>query len=81
MIPFDEIRAPATVSVVVTCPTCGAIATLPVKVSSRQVRDDDDSGSLAVRVRVTKMPHLCGQLTLTLVDVDKPVGGPDDGAP
>lgn len=60
------------VAIELTCPTCGAIVTVPASVGARVVKDSDGSGSLAVRVRAVKIPHLCEQQELKLTLLDAP---------
>lgn len=74
--------APCKVAIELTCPQCGGIHTVPASIGARLIRDSDGSGTLAIRARAAKVPHLCGQLTLTLDDARAPKepGGPNDGA-
>lgn len=60
------IVAPETVQVIATCPNCSVTTTLALKVSSRVVLDDDGAGTLGLRARAPKQPHVCGQTTLDL---------------
>lgn len=57
---------PARIAVDLTCPSCGAVYTIPATIGARVVRDDDGAGSLAVRLRAAKVPHICAQLALEL---------------
>ena len=84
--PVEErpvIVAPCRLGVELTCPTCGAIYTIPATLQARVTRDSDGAGSIGLRVRAEKVAHLCGQLTLELDAGDAPrePGGPNDGAP
>jgi hypothetical protein len=74
--------APCKVGVELTCPTCGAIYTIPASLGARVTRDSDGAGAIALRVRADKIAHLCGQLSLELVSDEAPrePGGPNDGA-
>ena len=73
--------APSRVAVELSCPTCGAIYTIPASLGARVVQNDAGEGTIGIRLRADKVAHLCRQLRLELVDDDAPVepGGPNDG--
>lgn len=57
---------PLTLPVVLTCPSCGELATIEAKLSARVTKDSDGSGALALRTRAPKAAHTCDQLALPL---------------
>lgn len=57
---------PMTVPIVLTCPSCGDLATVEAKLSARVTKDSDGSGAIALRTRAPKAAHICGQLALDL---------------
>lgn len=71
------IELPRDLDVELECPRCGAIASTTAKVATRLVADQDGSGTLGVRVKAAKVPHLCAQLSLTL---DAPARSEDQDA-
>lgn len=62
------ITAPAKVATILKCPSCGETATVEATLSARVVRDSDGSGFLALRTRAAKVAHVCGQLSIGLVE-------------
>lgn len=58
------IRAPARARIVLTCPDCGADATIAASMFARRVKDSDGTITLALRVKAAKLAHGCDQLTL-----------------
>lgn len=58
--------APETVRVVVSCPRCDQTATVAVRLNSRATFDDDGTGTLSLRSKAPKVPHVCGQQQLDL---------------
>lgn len=64
--------APARVAVELTCPTCGAIYSIPASLGVRVVQNDTGEGTIGVRMRADKVAHLCRQMRLDLVGEDAP---------
>jgi hypothetical protein len=74
--------APCKVAIELTCPTCGAIYSIPATIGTRVTRDDVGKGTIRVRLASDSVAHLCAQQTLGLrIEQDTPhePGGPDDG--
>lgn len=59
---------------IVACPQCGEIGTVPARITTRLVMTRDDGGSLGLKLKAGKLPHECGQLTIsaTISDLDRP---------
>lgn len=62
------IYAPARVSVILECPTCGETSTVVASLFARVTKDSDGKGALALRTRAAKVEHVCGQMPLGLVE-------------
>lgn len=62
------IEAPATVSVVLSCPDCTMPTTITAKLFTRRTKDSDGTTSLALRTKAPKAAHICGQTSLGLVE-------------
>lgn len=74
-----RVTLPGVVVAELSCPRCGSIAETSVRLNSRLVADDDDSGTLGVRARSVKVPHLCGQTSLTLTFDAETADDDDEG--
>lgn len=63
-----------TYAAVVSCPSCGEIGTVPARITTRLVMTRDDGATLGLKVKAGKLPHSCGQLTIsaTISDLDRP---------
>ena len=53
------------VDVELVCPSCGELAVIPATLASRLVMVRDEPATLGLRVKAAKVPHSCGQLTMT----------------
>lgn len=62
------ITAPATISVILSCPQCDEPMTVTARLFARMTRDSEGSGALALRTRAAKVEHTCDQPTLGLVE-------------
>ena len=65
---LDIVRAPARLSVILECPTCGETSTVVASLFARVTKDSDGKGALALRTRAAKVEHVCGQMPLGLVE-------------
>jgi len=65
---LDIVRAPARLSVILECPTCGETSTVVASLFARVTKDSDGKGALALRTRAAKVEHVCGQLPLGLAE-------------
>jgi hypothetical protein len=64
-------------SVVLVCPSCGELGAVPATLATRLVMVRNEPATLGLRVKAAKLPHSCGQQTLTaaLEEFERP---PDD---
>lgn len=71
--PDDEpehapVGTPSVLEVELTCPECETLVRVEARLQTRLVRDQDGTGTLALRTRAAKVQHLCGQGTLGLAE-------------
>jgi len=67
--PVEEravVVVPCRIALELTCPTCGAVYSVPASIGVRVVQSDTGEGSLGPRLKAERVAHLCRQLTLQL---------------
>jgi hypothetical protein len=52
-------------TVILVCPSCGEVGAIPATLATRLVMVRGESATLGLRVKAAKLPHSCGQLTIT----------------
>ena len=67
-------------NVVLVCPSCGELGAIPATLATRLVMVRGEPATLGLRVKAARLPHACGQLTITaaLEELERP---PDERAP
>jgi hypothetical protein len=65
---YSILATPAKAAIRLECPLCEQAETVTATLRTRLVRDQDGTGSLALRVRSAKAEHVCGQLGLGLAE-------------
>lgn len=66
-----RIETPAEVDVVLVCPSCSAVESVGVKLTTRLVVERGAASKLSLRARSLRLEHVCGQATLELLARDQ----------
>ena len=51
--------------VILVCPSCGELGAVPATLATRLVMVKGEPATLGLRVKAAKLPHSCGQLTIS----------------
>lgn len=68
---YGVIVPPVVLAVMLTCPSCSMQIQVAARLQTRLTRDSDGKGALALRTRVAKTQHVCGQQAIGLLEGDR----------
>lgn len=65
------IQTPVVLAMLLECPSCQMQLQVAAKMQTRLTRNQDGTGSLALRLRSAKTQHVCGQQAPGLIEGDR----------